>query len=684
MGTWRFYHSCKEEGLPGVSVNFDWWHRARTGFLEEKWTWARTPEAKIKEATMNNKSFLPSISRNGGGVWKWRKRAATLGWTIALVAPGVAEEMPGWISPAALACSAGTQRVYVAGATSPGVWVVDLNSKEVRGRISVPGAASGLAISPDGGMLVVTIAAPESRILGVNLEDERPMWSVVSGHTAMNPVFSEDGKTIFVCLRHENAISVMDAEGGDESVRIPVTREPVAATLTRDGRFLLVANHLPAGRSDARFVACVVSVIDVSQTAVVRKISLPNGSNQLRSIAISPRGRYAAITHLLARFFLPTTQLDRGWVVGNALTLVDLESFEVWKTIPLDQSDRGMANPWGADWSNDGRFLVVAHAGSHQLSVIDFPEYLRKEERRRREPLSMPRKISFPSDAEVAADLSVLNGVRRVVDLKGRGPRSVKAIRNLVLVGDYFSECLEWIDLEDPVLHPNMIRLRRERPMTPRRAGEFFFQDATLCYQHWQSCASCHSEDARVDGLNWDLLNDGIGNPKNTKSLVYAHQTPPSMSLGVRSNAQEAVRAGIRHILFTSQPDSVPAAMDVWLRSLKPEPSPFLVHGQPSDAAQRGEIIFRNPTTRCLHCHPPPCFTDLHRHAVTDTRSPGNPPIDTPALLELWRTAPYLHNGSAATLHEVLREKNPADHHGHTSHLTPNELANLEAYLLSL
>jgi hypothetical protein len=31
-----------------------------------------------------------------------------------------------------------------------------------------------------------------------------------------------------------------------------------------------------------------------------------------------------------------------------------------------------------------------------------------------------------------------------------------------------------------------------------------------IWYQEWESCASCHDTDGRMDGLNWDLLNDGM------------------------------------------------------------------------------------------------------------------------------------------------------------------------------
>ena len=56
----------------------------------------------------------------------------------------------------------------------------------------------------------------------------------------------------------------------------------------------------------------------------------------------------------------------------------------------------------------------------------------------------------------------------------------------------------------------------------------------------------------------------------------------------------------------------------------------------------------------------------------------------TPALVELWRTAPYLHDGSAITLRQMLKEKNSGDLHGRTSDLKQHELEDLIEYLLSL
>jgi cytochrome c peroxidase len=217
------------------------------------------------------------------------------------------------------------------------------------------------------------------------------------------------------------------------------------------------------------------------------------------------------------------------------------------------------------------------------------------------------------------------------------------------------------------------------------RKGEFYFNDAGICFQGWQSCASCHSYDARVDGLNWDLLNDGIGNPKNAKSLLLSHRTPPAMSMGIRDTAETAVRSGIRHILFTVQPEEIPTAMDEWLKTLKPAPSPYLEKGKLSKAAERGKKLFNSARVGCATCHPDGLYTNLKQYDVgTQGQYDKQGEFDTSTLYELWRTAPYLHDGSAVTIREVLTTHNKGDKHGKTSQLSPQEIDDLAAFVLSL
>ena len=147
----------------------------------------------------------------------------------------------------------------------------------------------------------------------------------------------------------------------------------------------------------------------------------------------------------------------------------------------------------------------------------------------------------------------------------------------------------------------DLITLNPGMAMDSVRLGELIFHDARYCFQQWQSCASCHPENARVDGLNWDLLNDGIGNQRNCKSLLLSHQTPPSMITGVRSSAEVAVRAGFRHIQFAQMEESKTRAVDLYLQSLEPLPSPHLENGKLSEAAVRGKALYTS--TGCIRCH---------------------------------------------------------------------------------
>jgi cytochrome c peroxidase len=209
------------------------------------------------------------------------------------------------------------------------------------------------------------------------------------------------------------------------------------------------------------------------------------------------------------------------------------------------------------------------------------------------------------------------------------------------------------------------------------------FHDARFCFEQWQSCASCHPS-GRADGLNWDLVNDGIGNPKNTKSMLLAHRTPPAMISGVRPTAETAVRAGMTHILYADVPERDTAAIDEYLKSLSPIPSPHLMNGRLTAAANRGRRLFEDSAVGCAKCHPAPLYTDLKKHKVSPPGQHEHLAFDTPTLIEAWRTAPYSHDGRFTTVKALLVDGRHGRSRGGVGRLPRQQIDDLVQFVLSL
>ena len=271
----------------------------------------------------------------------------------------------------------------------------------------------------------------------------------------------------------------------------------------------------------------------------------------------------------------------------------------------------------GVACTDDGKYICVAHAGTHEVSVIDRAQLHEKLDKAAAGGKSSDslNAMSYPTD--VPNDLAFLVGLQRRIRLSGNGPRGLVIVGTKVYTAEYFSDSLGMVDISRGV-RPESLSLplgpERSEPMDVVRRGEMLFNDARMCFQMWQSCASCHPDGSRPDGLNWDLLNDGMGNPKNTKSLLLAHQTPPAMITGVRDRAETAVRSGIRFIQFTVRPEEDAIAVDEYLKSLKPLPSPYLVDGKLSEAAERGREVFDR--AQCSVCHNGPYLTDMAQYNI--------------------------------------------------------------------
>jgi mono/diheme cytochrome c family protein len=188
------------------------------------------------------------------------------------------------------------------------------------------------------------------------------------------------------------------------------------------------------------------------------------------------------------------------------------------------------------------------------------------------------------------------------------------------------------------------------------------------------SCSTCHF-DGREDGLSWPDF-DTVD--RQTLSLVggLSRTAPFTWTEEVPTVAEEAritsqVRLGGRG----ATQDELDAVAG-WIEYLPA--ADHRMRGAASDAIERGRAIFESSNVNCVACHRAPLYTDLAPHDMF-----GLEGVDTPSLVGVAATAPYLHDGSAATLRDVL-ERGRDGSMGYTGDLSDAELDDLEAFLRSL
>jgi YVTN family beta-propeller protein len=599
---------------------------------------------------------------------------------LCLLACALSFLSPGnYLSPGAMATDEKSGTLYTALTTDRAIAVTDLKSGITTGRITLKQNPNHLLLSPDGTTLFAACGEAKGTVCIITLPKGEVKASIPAGHTPSGMAMSPDGKQLYVANRFSGTVSVIDLSKKRVTANLPALREPRSVYVSPDGRTVAAANFLPVQAASSELVAAQITLIDAPAGAVRSHVTLPNGAQSVTGLAGSPDGKYLYAVHLLSRYGVPITQLDRGWVNTNALSIIDLEHDSVYATVLLDDVDHGAANPAGICTAPDGATLLITLSGTHELMLLDLNGLHKKLAGFFSGEITDPY-VSGKED--LSASLTFVTSYKKRIALQGRSPREVIYAGGKAYVSSFFSPFVEAIPVDGAQTETVVLTLGDEPEPDADRRGALAFCDASICYQQWQSCASCHPE-GRADGLNWDQQNDGLGNPKNTKSLLYSHVTPPSMITGIRESAELAVRNGILHTLQTRQPEALAVDMDTYLKNLSPAESPFLQEYRQKDPRQKGRKLFEQ--AGCLQCHSGQYQTDRMKYDVgTGDAGDEGRAFDTPSLRELWRTAPYLYDGRAETLHDVFLKYNPDDRHGMTRHLSRKDLDALILYIKTL
>lgn len=512
------------------------------------------------------------------------------------------------------------------------------------------------------------------------------------------------------CIYGTDEIVILDATAGNITRRVPVFDEPYGIVSSSDGTRLFATLEYPgqildinpadgairktwqvgsmlrglALSPDQKFLLTTEyltsKVLRVSTTdGTVQQTFEPASTDNLaRQIVIAPSADRAWFTHIRSRVtaahgngsIFPYVSVARltGPAAGTRIR------------VPLDtiRGTRVTANPWDCDVTPDGRTLCVAFAGTNDMYLLNITDNHTELDFKAALQLgNNPRAVRCSPDGSAVLVCNALDF--NVVAFSLQDGRELGRVA--------VTKC----PLDEQLLLGKKLFYTALPPMTSRG---------------WISCSSCHP-DGDADGRTWQQP-EGLRNTQPMNGLASTHPLHWSADRDEVHDFEHTIRGKLmqgRGLLQGTLPEALAEpiagrstaldALAAYTNSHSFTLSPYAKQGL-TEAAKRGQLIFHSEKTGCATCHSGPLYSDsqpappdqLRLHNVgTGNDDPSElmgPRYDTPTLLGIYRSAPYLHHGRAATLHDVLTTANPKDQHGKTSQLTPAEINDLVEFLKAL
>ncbi len=547
-------------------------------------------------------------------------------------------------------------------------------------RVALPPDAWGIAAAPDGRTALVT-SAWAHRVSAVDLASLQVRWSVDVPREPRGVVVRTDGRGAYVSHLTSGAITRLDGldaprsgEAPDAqaaaprvtSVPLPVAPlrragEPLEASLgyalvlSADGARLFAPRHaLGAAASQAWFG---VTTVDVLLTAT-------------DSPLVPARGAVLA----RAEDYVSNALVDRD--AEPPLALAPIASF----TQPRDAAIRPGAGT-----------LLVAGEGDAVLAELDARAIDPALQVVASYPVGCRAPAGFALSADGALAYVFCRATCELSVLRLTDPRTRGVPERHVLAADPLPE--------------------------PAATGRRLFYDATdPGISGGLACAACHP-DGRDDGHVWHEIETSdatieLGSGVEPRVFVggvgvagakgYARQTP-MLAGRVRAEGPYGWHAenpdlpsrlfeGVhlhRWLAGAYAPNEMGSIADALVAFLRAGLVPPPKDARPlTPEEDRGKQLFESREVGCAMCHLPGSdYTDRTPHELKPWPArPGFDPDDTPfkppSLLFVGGSAPYFHDGSAATLEDLVRDN--GKRMGSTAQLAPEDRAALVAFLRTL
>ncbi len=597
------------------------------------------------------------IARAGSEVYvtlRGERRVAVLVETAA----GLVEEgsIDVGAEPYGIVASEDGTRVYVANSMSDSVSEIDTDSREVLRTWSVSHEPRYLALHPSNEVLYVGAGRGRARLTEIDLSVESPDEEDATGPVALPEITALDGE--------------VDADG-NPSVFELTPRITGDIAIAPDGDEL------------------VVPIVWIDNITPVEDPELENGQ------PVEPvSSGYGAVSEGISRFNPGVGVVGLG-VDGQPTGTSHAIFVGGFRDGGFAQDlQRVRSYPSSVSISPDGHFYAVSMQGSDAVAIVG----------------------ALPFDGDVSTDVDFAfdeSGAERPFTSLSQAGFSLHPKQLVWTDGSAAPDGVVFLDDDVAFSHSpfdaNLANLdfgfvddqvRRdgtsgfESPMSNRilsaterltdvelpqdvREGRRLFFSATqpgmVAAGAGVSCASCHFE-GRNDGLTWTFESGARQTP--TLAGEVSATEPVTWTDAVESVSHEAritteARMGGEG-LTDGQLAQLAAYVD-WTRI----PDTPLRNAQ-SDAITRGQAIFERADVGCAECHTGGAFTDNRHHDMFGLQG-----VNTPTLLGIASSAPYLHDGRAPTLRDVL-DYSRSGEMGDTSMLSEAEMQDLEAYLRSL
>ncbi|MFQ5631068.1 MAG: hypothetical protein ACE5I1_20030, partial [bacterium] len=436
-----------------------------------------------------------------------------------------------------------------------------------------------------------------------------------------------------------------------------------------------------------------VTVVNINTQRVMQR-KFFHSAHSLEGIDFTPDGDLALVTLVRPKNLVPATQVGRGWMMTFGLGIIetkigrsrDFGNDGSVAQVLLDDVNAFYADPYDLVIAPDGRRVFITHAGANCVTVID---------------LQMLRKLlasATPADLKKYANhlgLSSRYVIARIPT--GANPKGLALSPDgrKLYVAERLEDRVAVIDTDKLKVIETIDLNGRPQEVSMIRRGQQLFNNASHAFQGQFSCRTCHP-DGHQDALTYDFAPDGLAqNLVNTLSLHDIGETSPFKWNG--KNTSLYMQCGIRFAKFLTRtapftPDELHALV-AYIASIPHPPNRYrTVSGELTPSQKRGKAIYERTRTndgriilekdRCITCHPPPYFTNRQKADVgtlAETDSPKE--FDIPHLSNVYGSAPYLHDGRAATLEEIWTKFNPDDKHGVANDLTKDQLNDLIEYL---